>query len=267
MPQYQPPFEAPRAKIIRAEHHINDLKDLCDDFFAKHYRVVVIDYTCPLPNGIRQREVRTVNKDPLPDRIPLIIGDAIHNLRSALDLLAFHLLRDSGRAEDKIYFPIVRDKVGPKAAEDTIRSAGIDLAGANVVALFKSFEPYKGGHLQLWELHRVDIIDKHRLLLTTENFSQVSRLVLKELDPLNPFTPNYTFMGSNIGTIALPWSARPLPSWAWFPGLPHQVRDLSFTATIFFREGPFARKPVLLTLNSLANNVLSVIESTEALFT
>jgi hypothetical protein len=265
MPQYQVPFEAPREKLKRAEKHINDLSAICDEFFAEHYRLILIDYACPAPY-VRKRGIRTKNKNPLPSCIPLILGDAIHNLRAALDLLAFQLLKDSGRSIDSIYFPIATKNTGPEAAKRTIESRGIKFAGCDVVKLFISFEPYKGGRLHLWELHDLDIIDKHRLLLTIAQFTQVSRLILKEIDPL---APNWNFTNSNIGDMSVDWFSTPLPGWAWFPShlISDHEHDLGMTGTVFFKEGPFAGKPVLQTLNVLADNVRSVIESTEALFT
>jgi len=262
MSRYELPFNGPRLKLERAKQHINNLSTICDEFFAEHYRLVIVDCAAPYPH-MRERGIDTKNKAALPSSIPLILGDAIHNLRAALDLLAFQLLKDSERSVDSIHFPIATKNVGPEAAKRTIESRGIKFAGCNVVNLFISFEPYKGGHLQLWELHELDIIDKHRLLVTTAQFMQISRLILKEIDP---FAPNWNISNSNIGSITHYWWSRPLPSWARFPGLPDQERDLAMPCTIFFKEGPFARKPVLPTLNSLADNVQCVIESTEALF-
>ena len=43
---------------------------------------------------------------PIPDSIPLILGDAVHNLRVALDYLACELVRSADSEPKGVYFPI-----------------------------------------------------------------------------------------------------------------------------------------------------------------
>jgi hypothetical protein len=120
-------------------------------------------------NGVPPTEFRAQIRfdPPLPDAVPLLIGDAVHNLRSALDHLACALAdlkvpttSETGHAG--IEFPIHisehdfnakgagRIKRLPPSAQDEI----------------KSLQPYHAGdnarHQFLWALHRLDIIDKHR---------------------------------------------------------------------------------------------------------
>lgn len=92
----------------------------------------------------------------------LLVGDAIHNARSALDHLAWALVeRDGGKPGEYTCFPIA-DK--PTGYGDRLRKAlhGASQATRNAV---RDLEPWQGGDERLWRLHRLDIIDKHRLLV------------------------------------------------------------------------------------------------------
>ena len=101
-----------------------------------------------------------------PD-ISLIAGDAIHNLRSSLDHLVFQLGLVSGLPESKcdhLYFPICET---PKKymAESPRKIKGIR---PEIAQAIHAQEPYRGGTRYgstLWALHKLDINDKHRLLI------------------------------------------------------------------------------------------------------
>jgi hypothetical protein len=97
-----------------------------------------------------------------PD-IPMITGDAVHNLRSALDLLAWALYarRTKGKGTH-IYFPIFETPKKYKSGSER-KVEGISEADIEAITLLK---PYKGGNDHLWGLHELDITDKHRLLIT-----------------------------------------------------------------------------------------------------
>lgn len=149
-------------KLERAKKHIGDLETEWKVFFENH------GYDIAYDDDVQRRERRyylAVAKD-IPPVVPLIVGDAIHNLRSSLDHLAHHLVA-IGRGVPGpfrgIYFPIHESaavyKVKSPGQIKGMRKAAIDAIDA--------IEPYGGGagHT-LWQIHRLDNIDKHRLLLT-----------------------------------------------------------------------------------------------------
>jgi len=100
----------------------------------------------------------------VPVEIRLILGDAIHNLHSSLDYLAHAIVRPVGtKAVRDTKFPI----------GDTAEGFSAELPrcvkGAREYCLqtFRRIEPYRGGNGHpLWQLHKLDIVDKHRLPLT-----------------------------------------------------------------------------------------------------
>jgi len=100
-------------------------------------------------------------KQPLPMDFGLLIGDALHNARSALDHMAWQLvLAGGGTPTDQTAFPIAKDaKTFEEWVERRLRGAAPD-----AVAAVRALKPWKGSDEQLWRLHRLDAVDKHRLL-------------------------------------------------------------------------------------------------------
>ncbi|MCA1452073.1 hypothetical protein I6F35_02440 [Bradyrhizobium sp. BRP22] len=148
-------------KIDRANKHIRDLQIAIAAFVESR----------PLEIGVKRdshtkRPIYYVTAvRPIPHEIPLILGDAIHNLRTALDHLAQQLyLVGTGATtySSKTEFPIsestqkLRGVIKDKCKG--IRPEAID----ELLAL----EPYKDGKgNDLWVLHKLNNIDKHRTLV------------------------------------------------------------------------------------------------------
>jgi hypothetical protein len=90
------------------------------------------------------------------------MGDAIHNLRSALDLLVWQLvLINSAVPGKQNAFPIYDTLL------DFNSGYARQLCGVatSAVGTIRSLNPYEGGNRTLWLLHQLDIIDKHRVLV------------------------------------------------------------------------------------------------------
>ncbi len=93
-----------------------------------------------------------------------VLGDAVHNLRSALDLMAVALVAENSGPQAvtrKTAYPVSDD-------ERTFKRSGIRLldgASDRALRLTRLLKPYAGGCDTLWELHVLDIDDKHKLLV------------------------------------------------------------------------------------------------------
>ena len=104
----------------------------------------------------------------MPTELSAIIGDAIHNLRAALDLLACELVRLNGGSDEDVYFPFAADAI---AFERKLKKSHIDRAGPAVVEHMKGLRAYKGGNVPLRALHDLDIADKHQMLLPVAEYA------------------------------------------------------------------------------------------------
>lgn len=147
----------PRLKVERAKQHIANL-DAHIAAFVQRDPYVVVRAEDPDTGDLVWR-VR-VREQPDP-RWGLIAGDAIHNLRSALDHLVWQLVLANGRQPtDETMFPIARSAKQFQAG-GLRRIKGVS---AQAQAAIQAAQPYKGGNDAFWRLHRLDANDKHRVL-------------------------------------------------------------------------------------------------------
>jgi len=103
--------------------------------------------------------------DKVPEEIALITGDIIQNLRSSLDHLAYKLFTagpGNGTNGRHIYFPIAED-FDQYEKDKSRKTEGLTHQAKDLIDAIK---PYKDGNDILWKIHRLNIIDKHRLLVT-----------------------------------------------------------------------------------------------------
>ncbi len=150
-----------RAKLTRAEHHIQNFQLATQAFYD----------TTPYTVAVREdaqagKRVYYIDKaDILPDALVAIAADAIQNLRSSLDHLAYQLvLHERGGTEPDwpVYYPIANG-----ASEyPAWRGGTIKDVRQEAINAIDATEPYKGGKGHaLWQLHNLSISDKHKLLV------------------------------------------------------------------------------------------------------
>src|SRR4051794_8992852 len=93
------PFWMARLKIPRAKTLIKDV-----DVELERYRQnPAIEHSVYIENGQLVAETKITCG---PVLAAPIIGDAIHNLRAALDMMACELARQNGKSDKGVYFPI-----------------------------------------------------------------------------------------------------------------------------------------------------------------
>ncbi len=99
----------------------------------------------------------------MPSKMTGVAVEAIENLRSALDQIGYITAILSGVINPKnAYFPIA----------DSVEQLGTDVIGRgrckdlppDILSLFRSFNPHKGGNEPLWALNRLCNYSKHRIL-------------------------------------------------------------------------------------------------------
>jgi hypothetical protein len=158
-----------------------------------------------------------------------IIGDTIHNLRTALDLMASELARIRKEPDKDVYFPFAESA---SRFEHAIKSKQFNKAGDDAVALLRTFSPYRGGNESLRALHDMDISDKHTALVPTGSVMDIS-----------------------------------VKGWFKPENLSEHSFDVDCTSLdyIFPDESSFPRKPVIETLKDLMQLVHGIIEAFAAL--
>jgi hypothetical protein len=155
---------APHLKLKRAEHHINDLNARINDFLAYSPPKVIISFR----SESRELAIRLKENAPIPPEFSLIIGDTVHNLRSALDLTLFPMARDKARKPERIQFPFPKDG-GSKAFKEACKAGQVEFAGEKVVEEIRLLKPCPTGNAVLNGIHAISNTDKHRLLVLVQS--------------------------------------------------------------------------------------------------
>jgi hypothetical protein len=156
-------------KIEWAKRHLADLKKSIDDTLKAH--------PCRFVGQMNPKTGEYVlGVQGLPAMDPawsLSVGDIVHNLRSALDHLAWQLvILDGGTPDENTQFPI-RDSPFNKRGQWVRPQLRPEVKSPHILDALEEVQPYFGPYgepavyaeSQLWRVHRLDIIDKHRLLL------------------------------------------------------------------------------------------------------
>lgn len=145
-----------RIKTMRAEEHMYELySEICLFLFRKPITVTKQD---DVEKGIH---IVRFEVKPIPNSIPLLIGEWAYNLRSGLDQLAWQLALLSGRTPHKsTAFPIHWDR----SRETLFRNRTRDIP-TEAVTTIESLQPYNRGdgfsRDPLWKLNEICNLDKH----------------------------------------------------------------------------------------------------------
>jgi hypothetical protein len=133
------------------------------------------------------------------DDAALIIGDALHNLRSALDLLYFQVVLAWGKTTKWTRFPIrdTREElIGP--LKNALETNQISKSVHDFI--LDTVKPYKAGNYPVWAVDDLNVWDKHQLLIPVLKvmcFVDI-RLETDENTPVNDGIPYYLDATSRI---------------------------------------------------------------------
>lgn len=152
-------FAASYIKLERARGFISELDAERARYVASGPAKAVMDISTNPP----QIEVKWDGIGLLPGAI---IGDAVHNLRASLDLMASELARINGKSDKGVYFPFAESE---SALLESEKFKKFSRCGQDCVEQLMRIKPYRGGNLPLRCVHDLDIMDKHRALIPTPN--------------------------------------------------------------------------------------------------
>ena len=155
---------AARASVDWAVAQLPAFQSRLDAWLKGNIDVVVKELPADTPNNV----ILAMEKEPLPLAFQVEAGAYINTIRSSLDILAATLAqRHCPALIDDSYFPIVRS-AEIFAARRYKGHKLIKALPATERAVIESLKPYKGGNHLLYALHLLDIVRKHRRLLTAE---------------------------------------------------------------------------------------------------
>lgn len=148
----------PFIKVERAQEHIRELTEGIVAFMDSGPYSIATE-----KQADKWQLVSHVHREPPPE-LGAITGDAIHNLRSALDALWYNITHNGRPPSDKRSgegFVVHEKPESFEARRKTVVKGRLKTA-FDILAAIK---PYKGGNDLLWRLHLLDIAEKHHVLL------------------------------------------------------------------------------------------------------
>jgi hypothetical protein len=198
LPLMSPSLESPRLKLGRADEHLDVLDEELGVFFKSYADGRVLEHALDGPWHVVYAKPPAKALPP-PQRLSLICGDAIQNIRASLDHLVWQLvLLEGNRPGGWTKFPItrhvndfsssVRAPKDPKKRPSPLQGITVD---GEAWTLIEEAQPYNGGELfkdparhELVILAFLSNTDKHRTLMGQVTFP--GRATLQDLVTHNP---------------------------------------------------------------------------------
>ncbi len=171
-----PLFHGAHLKIERANKHIRDLGELTNRLNQIRSHTIRVE-TNP---DTGYDSLQFLPAKPIPGEFMCIVGDALHNLQTALDFVANDIeLNTTGKRTKHTKFPVADTRDELVAA---IKGGFIHKAPKGIVDFIVDvIQPYETGDGKpIWALHALDIEDKHRLLIPHLQFQWVRHIRYKD---------------------------------------------------------------------------------------
>jgi len=168
------PFKEARLKIERAKEHINHLNLIARNFAETKSHEAFIEHD---PEG--GDDLLKVRAGLLPEDFALVLGDAAHNLITALDY-AINEIEFEVRGFRSKYtkFPMYETRDALKGA---VNGGFKEKAPEQVIdCIVDIVQPYLGGYNAiLYCLYTIEMEDKHRLLIPKLEMKFVDGIILE----------------------------------------------------------------------------------------
>jgi len=194
-------------KVERANKHISDLKDAI--------RALEDTYTSRVEMNREVGYQKLIHTFPYVEselsKLAPVVGDSVHNLRSAVDFAYNATLKRLVPVQLSPYskFPVYDTR---EQLEKTLRGKGrrLDITCPPLFrAILDEIQPYKRGkNGVMYALHQLDIPDKHLLLLGLRPNAFVKGIVLQKKNGEMTTINTLTLGGSGQFEIAFPASVK-----------------------------------------------------------
>lgn len=173
-------FRDSRLKVQRANKHIADL-DAAISALKENYTATVV----PNSDTGHQDLIHAIPEfAEAAHNMALIAGDAIHNLKTALDYAWVSTLR---KLVPTANFDCAKFPVYPSRQELESALNGVSINATSNSALFdllvSDIQPFEKGHNGvIYALHKLDISDKHLLLLGLLPLADIDGIIVQKPD-------------------------------------------------------------------------------------
>ncbi len=254
------PFDGPKLKIARGREHAADLQAKISNYLSRDPWAVLLQ----LNRKTNEHRIALKGREEIPMIFSAIFGDAVHNFRTALDILANDLVALSGSQPKKVYFPFGDSASG---FEDQMKEK-MKQAPPDIQAIVRTFAPYHGGNEVLRALHALDIGDKHVAIMTAQASAATPPLPMGRRTVGPSPLPGYTriTVEADFGamkTIPIDLTGFPVDVDAAY--VETIGKTIGSEITLMIAKGlPLEGQPVIKTLNDMGNLVERIVQTFEA---
>lgn len=161
-----------KMKVEWAKAHIGDLHRLIASYAHPDNHTIVMKVD---PASVTDKAF--LKSEPVPSNFRMHFGDIVHNLRTALDHVAYVFL-EGKVPEGERHFPFRETRASLKSTLDKGKVNAADAAVKKFI--LETLKPYRidedtgeEGNIALWAVNKLDNIDKHRKLLVTAAVSGI----------------------------------------------------------------------------------------------
>jgi len=252
-------------KLDRAQEHLLELDAAIGEYLDSEPYKPVRNFP-PSNQHLMLIEFHVVNE---PDeRLGVIIGDCVHNLRSSLDHLACRLVESNGGTpklgSGGAQFPIM-DRQPTDKAHNPIKPTVNGGVAPNVLAIIDGLQPYQRGQgaasHELAMLRDLSNADKHHLLHTTiPGLTDAKAAIHSKFGTLvsTPEAGRVVHHEGSIGALPLlePYDEASLKTWLG----PDAELEVEASAFVGIKDpGAWSGKPVTVVLEGILNFVRGTV--------
>lgn len=158
-------LRGPRLKIDRACSHIDEIVSRTSPLSREWYNLEVKCSQVSSPHGdVARYELVYSPKAQIDELIAIIVGDAVHNLRSALDHLGGGIIRTLHQTPNfKPYFPMHPNRKNLES--DKIFLAFDEALPGLKDLILHEIRPENGPNEIFWTFNDLSNLDKHNLII------------------------------------------------------------------------------------------------------
>jgi hypothetical protein len=241
-------YETARNKVAWADHHIAEIEARID--VLKKALTVTSHINPKTGCEFIKCDFVDTTQGAFVDELALRLGDAIHNLKCALDHAWFQTVQrlmpdgDWERPSLPVY-------PSPDFLEVGLKRLKIDVTTNFFKFIVSKIEPYDGGDIAIWTVHKLNNRDKHSVLIPVIHYSAIQDIYLKN-------QRGEIQKGSTVGTIqALPYC------FGFEPGI-HIENPGNATFEIMFKYGKAGKDTRMVdTLRLYSEQILTVVKLLE----
>ncbi len=189
-------------KVKRAEKHLAELSQLFK-------RGKPFGYYLETNCKTGERATFAKRDEEVANEAAIVIGDVLHNLRAAIDHAYWNCTEKHAKSDVErrnIQFPITSTET---ALRDSVLPGLPSRVSQDFANALASLKPYRdGGNLLLCAIHDLDVMDKHKLLIPTGNFTKIDSAMLQRLVP--DFPSGLIDCGAGNCHRDVVWRVRPM---------------------------------------------------------